>query len=36
VDEGLGAFLATRPEWREYAEENAGKHNPRRIAYPTT
>jgi cytochrome c peroxidase len=26
VDEGLGAFLATRPEWREYAAANAGKH----------
>jgi cytochrome c peroxidase len=26
VDEGLGAFLATRPEWRTFAAENIGKH----------
>ena len=26
VDNGLGAFLATRPEWREFAEANIGKH----------
>jgi cytochrome c peroxidase len=26
VDDGLGAFLATRPEWREYAAANVGKH----------
>jgi cytochrome c peroxidase len=26
VDDGLGAFLATRPEWREYAAVNTGKH----------
>jgi cytochrome c peroxidase len=26
VDEGLGAFLATRPEWRPWAAENVGKH----------
>jgi cytochrome c peroxidase len=26
VDEGLGAFLATRSEWREYAAANTGKH----------
>ncbi len=26
VDNGLGAFLATRPEWRGFAEANLGKH----------
>jgi cytochrome c peroxidase len=26
VDDGLGAFLATRPEWRALAEANMGKH----------
>jgi cytochrome c peroxidase len=26
VDGGLGAFLATRPEWRALAEANMGKH----------
>jgi cytochrome c peroxidase len=26
VDDGLGAFLATRPEWRMFAAENIGKH----------
>jgi cytochrome c peroxidase len=26
VDEGLGAFLATRPDWRKFAAENVGKH----------
>ena len=26
VDGGLGAFLATRPEWREHAAANTGKH----------
>jgi cytochrome c peroxidase len=26
VDSGLGAFLATRPEWRGFAEANVGKH----------
>jgi len=26
VDEGLGGFLATRPEWRALADENLGKH----------
>jgi cytochrome c peroxidase len=26
VDEGLGAFLATRPEWRKFGAENLGKH----------
>jgi cytochrome c peroxidase len=26
VDNGLGAFLATRPEWRALAEANMGKH----------
>jgi cytochrome c peroxidase len=26
VDDGLGAFLATRPEWRKFAAENIGKH----------
>ena len=26
VDEGLGAFLATRPDWRKFAAENIGKH----------
>jgi cytochrome c peroxidase len=26
VDGGLGAFLATRPEWRMYAATNTGKH----------
>jgi cytochrome c peroxidase len=26
VDEGLGAFLATRPRWRELAAANIGKH----------
>jgi cytochrome c peroxidase len=26
VDEGLGGFLATRPEWRSAAAENIGKH----------
>jgi cytochrome c peroxidase len=26
VDEGLGGFLATRPEWRTLAAENMGKH----------
>ena len=26
VDDGLGAFLATRPEWQKFAAENIGKH----------
>lgn len=26
MDEGLGGFLATRPEWREHAAANIGKH----------
>ncbi|MGE0361413.1 MAG: cytochrome-c peroxidase [Vicinamibacterales bacterium] len=26
VDDGLGAFLATRPEWRAFADANRGKH----------
>jgi cytochrome c peroxidase len=26
VDNGLGAFLATRPEWRGFADANLGKH----------
>lgn len=26
VDEGLGGFLATRPEWRALADRNRGKH----------
>jgi len=26
VDDGRGAFLATRPEWRRFAAENVGKH----------
>jgi cytochrome c peroxidase len=26
VDDGLGGFLATRPEWRARAEANMGKH----------
>lgn len=26
VDDGLGAFLATRPEWRMFAAANTGKH----------
>jgi cytochrome c peroxidase len=26
VDYGLGAFLATRPAWREFAAANIGKH----------
>jgi len=26
VDNGLGAFLATRPEWRALAQANLGKH----------
>jgi cytochrome c peroxidase len=26
VDNGLGAFLATRPEWRTFAAANVGKH----------
>ena len=26
VDNGLGSFLATRPEWRAVAEANLGKH----------
>jgi cytochrome c peroxidase len=26
VDNSLGAFLATRPEWREFAAANIGKH----------
>jgi cytochrome c peroxidase len=26
VDPGLGGFLATRPEWKEMADENLGKH----------
>jgi cytochrome c peroxidase len=26
VDQGLGAFLATRPEWRQFASANIGKH----------
>lgn len=26
IDRGLGAFLATRPEWQQHAEANDGKH----------
>jgi cytochrome c peroxidase len=26
VDDGLGAFLSTRPEWRQLAAANVGKH----------
>lgn len=26
IDQGLGGFLATRPEWAGYAAENFGKH----------
>lgn len=26
VDNGLGAFLATRPEWRRFVDANLGKH----------
>ncbi len=26
IDRGLGGFLATRPEWQAFAEENIGKH----------
>jgi len=26
IDEGLGGFLGTRPEWETMAEENMGKH----------
>lgn len=26
IDEGLGAFLATRPDYAQFAEDNVGKH----------